>query len=114
LSLALISLALGVGLSAAVYIALTAKGGWFENRASIEFSPADIVLVRGKMTQRGPLAVPIADADGVLVFRLSEKLIDTSSYPTLRIAALGRYAADRCKTLVAAFRRQRPHIDDVD
>jgi hypothetical protein len=88
LSLALISLALGVGLSAAVYIALTAKGGWFENRASIEFSPADIVLVRGKMTQRGPLAVPIADADGVLVFRLSEKLIDTSSYPTLRIAAL--------------------------
>ena len=88
LSLALIALATSVVLSAAVYIAFAAKGGWLEKRAPIEFSLADVALVRGKMTQRGALTVPIADADGLLILRLSEKLIDTSSYPTLRIAAL--------------------------
>jgi hypothetical protein len=87
-SLAAIALIASTTLLVGGYLAFAAKGGWFADTPPMELQLADATVITGQSTLRGSLWAPTADAQGVLIIRLSERTIDTDSYPTLRIAAL--------------------------
>jgi hypothetical protein len=88
--LRLIALALTASIVVLVgaYLLLTASDGVFAGTAPLEFKPDDAVVIRGESLQRGSLWAPTADADGVLIIRLTDRTIDTALFPTLHIAAL--------------------------
>jgi len=48
----------------------------------------DAVVVQGEALQRGSLWAPTADAQGVLIIRMTDRVIDTASFPSIQIAAL--------------------------
>jgi hypothetical protein len=70
------------------YLFLAASGGVFASTAPLEFKPEDAIVIRGESLQRGVLWAPTADADGVLIIRLTDRPIESSLFPTLHIAAL--------------------------
>ena len=71
------------------YVALSAKGGWFATTRPLEIRLDDALPVRGESVWRGPMWAPMADAEGILIIRLTDNVLDTAAFPTFRIAALG-------------------------
>src|SRR5450755_1836767 len=86
--LAAIALLASLGLLVGGYVALAAKGGWFANTRPLEINLDDALVVRGDSLFRGPLWAPTADAEGILIIRLTDRVLDTAMYPTMRLAAL--------------------------
>ncbi|MEO8740901.1 MAG: hypothetical protein ABI537_14520 [Casimicrobiaceae bacterium] len=86
--LAAIALTASIVLLVGGYMALTASGGWFAGTRPLEIRLEDALVVRGQSVWRGPLWAPTADAEGILIIRLTDSVLDTATYPTLRIAAL--------------------------
>ena len=70
------------------YLFLAASGGVFARTAPLEFKPEDAIVIRGDARQRGLLWAPTADAEGVLIIRLTDRPIDAALFPALHIAAL--------------------------
>ena len=70
------------------YVALAARGGWFASTPPMRLSLEEASVIRGESQSRGSLWAPTADAQGVLIIRLSNRTIDTASFPTLRLTAL--------------------------
>jgi hypothetical protein len=70
------------------YLFWAASDRVFAGTAPLEFKPDDAVVIRGESLQRGSLWAPTADADGVLIIRLTDRTINTALFPTLDIAAL--------------------------
>jgi len=87
-SLAAIALIASAVILGGGYVALAAKGGWFAHTPTMELRLDQAVVVRGESGKRGSLWAPAADAQGILIIRLSDHTIDTAMYPTLRLAAL--------------------------
>jgi hypothetical protein len=71
------------------YFALAASGGWFATTRPLEIRIEDALVVRGESVWRGPLWAPAADAEGILIIRLTDSVLDTAAFPTFRMAALG-------------------------
>jgi len=71
------------------YVALAASGGWFASTRPLEIQLDKALVVRGDSVWRGTLWAPTADAEGILIVRLTDSVLDTASFPTLRLAALG-------------------------
>jgi hypothetical protein len=88
LRLSALALITSIAVLAGVYVFLSAKGGVFGATAALEFKSDDAVVIRGESLRRGLLWAPKADADGVLIIRLTDRTIDTALFPTLHLAAL--------------------------
>ena len=87
--LAAIALLASIVLLVGGYVALAAKGGWFAGTRPLEIQLDKALVVRGDSIWRGPLWAPTADAEGILIIRLTDSVLDTASFPTMRLAALG-------------------------
>ncbi|HEY5308308.1 MAG TPA: hypothetical protein VIK97_07365, partial [Casimicrobiaceae bacterium] len=70
------------------YVALAARGGWFASTQPLEMRLDEALVVRGDSVWRGPLWAPTADAEGVLIIRLTDRVLDTAMFPTLRLASI--------------------------
>src|SRR5438128_2845283 len=101
-SLALLALVASIALLACGYLAFAATGGIFSTTPSMDLKLDDAIVRQGESLQRGSLWAPTADAQGVLIIRLSDRTIDTALFPSIRIAAL----ADTPPVAVRLFWRQ--------
>ncbi len=88
LRLSALALTASIAVLVGAYLFWSAGDGVFAGTAPLEFKPADAVVIRGESLQRGSLWAPTADADGVLIIRLTDRSINTALFPTLDIAAL--------------------------
>jgi hypothetical protein len=88
LRLSALALTASIVVLVGAYLFWAASDGVFAGTAPLEFKPDDAVVIRGESLQRGSLWAPTADADGVLIIRLTDRTIDTALFPTLHIAAL--------------------------
>ena len=88
LRLSALALTASIVVLVGAYLFWAASDGVFAGTAPLEFKPDDAVVIRGESRQRGSLWAPTADADGVLIIRLTDRTIDTALFPTLHIAAL--------------------------